>query len=126
MPTDIRIIRARDFIRATAEGELDFQAAQKTLIEIASAAARLVDYEILLDTRKAKVRMSAGDLWFLAAELSKLREAFSRKTAVLCPLEHFDQAGFFALCAKNRGVRISAFTSFEAAIEWLTGEELDA
>ena len=126
MPTDIRIIRARDFIRATAEGELDFQAAQKTLLEIASTAARLVDYEILLDTRKAKIRMSAGDLWFLAAELSKLREAFSRKTAVLCPVEQFDSAKFFALCAENQGLGIKAFTRFEDAIDWLIGMEHDA
>ena len=88
-------------------------------MEIASASAPSVDYEIILDTRKAQSEMSITDLWYLAAELSNLRKAFSRKTAVLCPLERFDHAGFFALCAQNRGFHVSAFTSFEDAIEWL-------
>ncbi len=72
-----------------------------------------------MDTRKAQVEKSVSDLWYLAAELNNLRKAFSRRTAVLCPLEGFDHAGFFALCAQNRGLRVMAFTSFEDAIEWL-------
>jgi hypothetical protein len=121
MPTDIRLIHAQDFVRATSEGELDFETSKKTLIETASATAHLVDYEILLDTRKSHVQMSVTDLWYLAAELSNLRKAFSRKTAVLCPVERFDDAAFFALCSKNRGFRVKAFTSFEDAINWLIG-----
>jgi len=121
MPTDIRLIHAQDFVRATSEGELDFETSKKALIEIASATAHLVDYEILLDTRKAHVQMSVTDLWHLSAELSNLRNAFSRKTAVLCPVEHFDDAAFFALCSENRGFRIKAFASFEDAMDWLIG-----
>ena len=121
MPTDIRLIHAKDFVRATSAGELDFETSKKTLIEIASATAHFVDYEILLDTRKSHVRMSVTDLWHLAAELSKLRKAFSRKTAVLCPVKHFDDAAFFALCSENMGLRVKAFTSFEGAMNWLIG-----
>ena len=119
MATDIRIIHAHDFIKATPEGPLDLETSKKSLVEIASAAAPLTAYGILLDTRKAQVAMSVTDLWYLAAELNELRKAFSQKTAVLCPLERFDDAGFFALCAQNRGLRVMAFTSFEDAIEWL-------
>lgn len=126
MSTDIRIIHAHDFVRATAEGKLDFETSKKALIEVASATAHLVDYEILLDTRRAHSRMSATDLWYLAAELSKLRESFSRKTAVLCPIEDFDDAAFFELCARNRGLRVRAFTSFEDAINWLSGTASEA
>lgn len=126
MPTDIRVIKAKDFVRATPEGKLDFETSKKALIEIASATAHLVDYEILLDTRKAQVQMSVTDLWYLAAELSNLRKPFSRKTAVLCPVERFDDAAFFALCSENRGFRIKAFTSFEDAMNWLIGMALDA
>src|SRR5208337_126332 len=99
MSTNIRIIHARDFIKATPEGQLDLEKSKKLLMEIATASAPLVDYEIILDTRKAQVEMSVGALCQLAAELSNLRKVFSRKTAVLCPLERFDDAGFFALCA---------------------------
>jgi hypothetical protein len=123
MATNIRIIRASDFIKATPEGQLDFEKSKKILIEIESVSTSLLRHQIILDVRKAQSTMSIADLWYLAAEVDKLRSAFSRKTAVLCPLEGFDDAGFFALCAKNRGVQISAFTSFEDAVEWLIGNE---
>ena len=122
MPANIRIIHAHDFIKATPEGRLDLEESKKLLLAIAIAAAPLVDYHIILDTRKAQSEMSVSDLWDLAAELSQsFHQAVSRipKTAVLCPRERFDQAEFFALCAQNRGYEISAFTSFEDALEWL-------
>jgi hypothetical protein len=119
MPTNIRIIHAHEFIKATPEGHLDLEESKKLLMEIASASAPLLDYEIILDTRKAQTEMSITDLWHLAAELSNLRKAFSRKTAVLCPLERFKYAEFLAVCAQNRGLQVMAFTSFEDAIEWL-------
>ena len=120
MATDIRIIHAHDFVKATMEGKFDFEKSKELLTEIASAASPLGNYEIILDTRKAQLEISVTHLWYLAAELSNLRKAFSRKTAVLCPFERFDDAEFFALCAQNRGLRVSAFTSFEDSIEWLT------
>jgi len=120
MPTNVRIIHAHDFIKTTPEGQLNLERSKKELVEVASASAPLVDYGIILDTRKAEVAMSVTELWLLAAELTKFRKAFSRNTAVLCPLEKFDYAEFFALCAKNRGLQVRAFTSFEDAIEWLT------
>ncbi len=120
MSTNIRIIHAHDFVRATPEGMLDLKLSKKLLIELASATASLVDYDIILDTRKTQVVMSVTDLWYLASELSNFGKAFSRKTAVLCPLKDFDHAEFFALCAQNRGFLVSAFTDFEHAIDWLT------
>jgi len=86
MPTDIRIISAYDFIRATAYGEFDFEMSKKALIEVASATAHLVNYKILLDTRKAEIQISVAGLWHLARELSNLGKAFYQKTAVLCAL----------------------------------------
>ena len=119
MASNIRVIRAHDFVRATEDGQIDFEKSRKLLGEVAEAAAALVDYEIILDTRKAQGKLSVTDLWYLAAELSNLGKAVHRKTAVLCPLEHFDSAKFFELCAQNRGLRVSAFTSYEEAMEWL-------
>lgn len=122
MPTNIKIIHAHEFLRATPEGKLDFNAMENVLKEIASAEAPAFNYDVILDTRKTQSVLSVAELWHLAAELSSLRKAFSRKTAVLCPEERFDSAQFFALCAQNRGLQIMAFTSFEAAIDWLLGE----
>lgn len=122
MPANIRIIHAHDFIKANPEGKLDLEESKKLLMEVAAVAAPLLDYDIVLDTRKMQSEMSITDLWYLAAEISEnFRKAFSRslKTAVLCPTERFDHAGFFALCAQNRGFQVGAFTSLTDAYEWL-------
>jgi hypothetical protein len=118
MPTDIRVVHARDRVRATAEGKLDFATSKKALLELAS-----VDSEILLNTRQADVRMSAGELWNLAAEFSSKRNAVFQKTAVLCPVDQFDKAAFFAFCSRNRGGRVKAFTAFRDAASWLDRPE---
>ena len=117
MPTDIRIIHAHDFIKATPEGHLDLEESKRLLVELTSAS--LNDHDIILDTRKAQSEMSILDLWDLAAELDNHRKDSSRKTAIVCPIERFDHAGFFARHAQNRGFRVREFTSFEDAINWL-------
>jgi hypothetical protein len=122
MPTNIKIIHAHDFIKATPEGQLDFEESKKLLIEIAAASVALVEYEIILDARKVQAVMSATKLWDLAHELIKYRTTFSRKTAVLCPLDGFDYAVFFANCARERGFKFGVFTSLDDAIDWLTAE----
>jgi hypothetical protein len=126
MAINIRIIRAHEFIKATLEGQINLEESKKLLLEFAATSGLSVDYEVLLDVRKTQLELSIADLWYLAAELSNFRKALPRKTAVLCPLEQFDYAGFFALCAQNRGFHISAFTSFEDAIEWLIEGEVAA
>ena len=121
MPANIRIIHAHDFMKATPEGWLDRDKSMKLLLEIASVAPSLSDFHVILDTRKAQSGLNEIDLWYLASELSNsFREvAKSPRMAVLCPVERFNQADFFALCAKNRGFNINAFTSFEDAYEWI-------
>lgn len=116
------MIQTHTFIKATPKGRLNRENMKKLLMDIASASAASGNSEILLDTRQAQSGMSLSDLWFLAAQLSRLGKAYSRKTAVLCPRERFNRVGFFALCAQNRGFLVNVFTSFEDAIEWLFAE----
>lgn len=120
MPTKLIVIHAKDFIKATAQDTLVFEESKKALVDIATVAGTLTNFEILLDTRKVRSRLSTTELWCLAAELAKLGATFRRKTAVLCPMERFDDAEFFALCAQNRGHQVRGFTSFEEAMAWLT------
>lgn len=94
-------------------------------MEIAAASGPAINYEVFLDVRKTQLELSIADLWYLASELSNFPKERPRKTAILCPLEQFDYAGFFALCAQNRGFSLGAFSSFEAAIEWLIEEGVD-
>ncbi|MCX5670494.1 MAG: hypothetical protein NTU94_04135 [Planctomycetota bacterium] len=124
MPATVGIIHATDFIKATAEGELDLEESKRLLVEIASATD-LADCEVILDTRKVHSSLSAADLWHFAAALGSVREALPRKTAVLCPRERFDHAAFFSLCAQCRGFKVRAFTSYEDAIDWLISNEPD-
>ena len=119
MPSDIRIIRAHEFIQATPEGKVDLDQAKKVLVQVASASAPSNDYDVILDARNVKFDLDANDLWELAAELHKVRQAFSRRTAVLVPQERSDYAGFFAVCAQERGFDLSAFTHLGDAMEWL-------
>jgi hypothetical protein len=119
MPADVKVIHSSDFIRARPDGEADLQLAEKLLKDIAEAGAGLDDFDILVDTRHLKGRLSVTDLWALAEKLVRFRKTFARRTAVLCPLERFDHARFFALCAENRGFNMHAFTSYEEAMEWL-------
>jgi hypothetical protein len=119
MPAHIKIIHAHEFIKASPEGLFDLNESKKLLLEIASASIPLDDFEIIVDTRKANSKLTVANLWYLAAELRKFRKRLTQKTAILCPLERFDNAGFFALCSQNRGFNIRAFTSFEESMEWL-------
>ncbi len=123
MPSDIRIIRAHEFIQATPEGTVDLDQAKRVLIEVASATAPSDHYDVVLDARNVEFEMDAADLWDLAAELHKVSQAFSRRTAVLVPQERSDYAGFFAVCAQERGFDLSAFTHLGDAMEWLDRAE---
>lgn len=119
MPTDIRIIRAHEFIQATAEGQIDLAKTKEVLVGIALASALSGDLDVILDTRNTQSEMDVADLWELAAELHRHREAFSRKTAVLGPPDRSDYAGFFALCAQERGFDVRAFDHLGDAMEWI-------
>jgi uncharacterized protein YfkK (UPF0435 family) len=123
MPINLKIIHVHEFLKVSADGQLDLEGSKELLLEIASASsAHLADHEIIIDIRKMQSKFSTTDLWYLAAELGNLRKNFSRKTALVCLREDFDSAGFFALCAQNRGLQVMAFTSYEEAIEWLGAE----
>lgn len=119
MPANVKVIHSSDFIRARPNGEADMEHAEKLLKDIAAAGAGLDDFDILVDTRHLKGRLSVTDLWSLAEKLVRFRKTFARRTAVLCPRERFDHTRFFALCAENRGFNMRAFASYEEAMEWL-------
>jgi hypothetical protein len=119
MPSNVKVIHAREFIRAQPDGQAHLDNALKLLKDIAQAGEGLEDYEILVDTRSVTGSLSATDLWTLAERLVRFRKTFARRTAILCPIERFDHARFFSLCADNHGFNIRAFSSYEEAMEWL-------
>jgi len=122
MPANVKVIQAHEFVRARPGGVLNLEASEELLLEIARAAEGLDKVEVLIDTRGADGQLGASDLWFLADRLARHRHAFSGKTAVLCPAARFDRARFFALLADSKGFDVEAFTSYEDAVAWLSGD----
>ena len=124
MPRNIKVIRGPDFIRAQPEGRVNLEGAERMLREIADAGAGLGDFDVLVDVRHVVGdTLTPGELWSLAEKVATYRRSLGRRTAILCPLERFDSARFFALCAENRGVNVHAFTSYEDAMEWLIADQ---
>ena len=122
-PPHVKVIHGRDFVRAQPAGDLHIEDSLRLLLDIAAAAAKLKEHDVVLDMRHVDSHLSAADLWTLAHKLTEYREVFTRKTAVLCPLERFDKARFFAMSAENHGFNIRAFTDYESAMEWILFEE---
>ena len=122
-PANVKVIHAHEFVRARPGCVLDLETSEALLLQISKAAEGLDRAEVLIDTRRADGQLGAADLWFLADRLAKHRHAFSGKTAVLCPIERFDRARFFALLADSKGFDVEAFTSYEEAVTWLSNED---
>jgi hypothetical protein len=119
MPYHVTIIPAHEFIKATAEGALDYEETRRQLLQLAAIADSHTDSGVMIDTRKAHSTLSVTNLWSLAAEFCQHLSAIGRKIAVLCPPDRFDQATFLELCSQKRGLNVLAFTSFEEALDWL-------
>ena len=122
MPTNVKIIHARDFIMARPGGVLDPVASEKLLDDIVGSTNSLDSFQVLLDTRRSLAVLTTIDLWRLAEKLTAGVTSQVHKTAVLCPHERFDHARFFAMCAERRGVNIRAFLAYEDAMEWLIAD----
>jgi hypothetical protein len=122
MPTEIRVIRASEFLRATAEGAYDLEDSRQVLLGLASAVPSPEDIDVLIDFREVSTELTLPNLYQLAREYTELRIAANRRTAVLVPPDRFDDAEFFAISAGGMGRRVSAFTSFEEAFDWLAAE----
>jgi hypothetical protein len=119
MAANVKVIRARDFVRAQPDGHANLEQAEQLLKGIALAGEGLEAFDILVDTREVSGSLSATELWRLAERLVRFRKTFAHRTAILCPIEKFDHTRFFALCAENHGFNIQAFSSYEEAMEWL-------
>jgi len=119
MPVNVKIINAKDFIRTTVSGALDFAESKRAILDIASQIKQPGEYEVLIDIRGAEIILSIADLFELAVALAGQSSLIDSKIGLLGPMSGVDQAQFFETVAQNRGARIRAFTDFEEAITWL-------
>jgi hypothetical protein len=116
----LHVIHAKDFVKMTPNGKMDFDSSRDLLVEVASIDTPASELEILLDFRNVRADLTMADIYYLAAELDKHRTFFREKIALLIgPEQKWDNAKFFELCATNRGLEVEAFMSYEEAIDWL-------
>jgi hypothetical protein len=126
--TSIKVIKGSEFIRARADGKADMTRAKALLKAIATAGEGIEGFHVLVDTRRLTrgTALTANELWQLADQLVHYRNTFAHKTAIVCPQERFGRSAFFALCARNKGFNIQAFTDYGDAIDWLLGDDTPA
>jgi hypothetical protein len=120
---EIKIIQPRDFLKITAQGHYEFSRGEQLIEQLARLNKPPNDYAVLLDLRGAEGYATTADVYNLACLLNDYRDSFRSRMALLVPGQdsrRFANAEFFSLCAGNRGFRVSTFTSFEEAMEWLS------
>lgn len=121
MDLNIRIIKARDFLKVTPTGEVEIEKSKQTLLKLASLNAVPRARDILIDTRQKIGYLTLADITELVNLMIEHRESFRSKLAILArPGLGFDHAKFMELYATNRGFHVAAFVDFEDAINWLT------
>lgn len=124
MPVNIKVIHTSDFIRTTAAGALDLATSIQTLVNLASMIKAPGEYQVLIDTRDAQVKLSIADLYELGVAFASYPTVAHSKTALLTSMEGEERARFLKVVARNRGAQLEAFTSFEEAITWLVMKEV--
>jgi hypothetical protein len=120
VPTNVTIIRTRDFIRARPDGALDIEASRTLLVDVVSAMRQAGEHNVLIDTRAAApIRLSKTDLWKLGVAAGTQPALAQGRVALLVPLDKQEDAEFFEDVARLEGANIRAFSDFESAISWL-------
>jgi hypothetical protein len=124
MPHDIRVISAKEFLRADVRGEPDLATSKRILEELAAAGGADPGRDILLDVRQTGAPvLTSVDLFELVQVFRKLGLGVLNRIAILRLVkDEFDRARFFEMLATDRGLNVTVFDDFESACEWLHGE----
>jgi hypothetical protein len=121
MDLNIRIISARDFLKATPTFHVDLETSKQFFLKLARENAAPRQYDLLIDLRGTTGELSLPEIAEVVQVLIEHRDSFRSKIAILTtPGVKFENAKFGALYAGNRGFQIAAFTDFEETINWLT------
>lgn len=118
-------IPGKDLVVLTATGTMDLASSKAAIARLADSEPFRARSEVLLDLRDVACELSAIDVYDLATYMAWPNPALPthRKIAVLVSGDrYFDQAKFLALCARNRGLRVTAFSDYDAAAQWLDAD----
>ena len=118
----VQIIHAGDFIKNTPEGEVNLELSKIRIAKLVQALELTHEYNLLVDWRNVVINYSMAHLFDLALEIFKDEALSKAKISLLVQPDDFNKGEFLQLCAQNRGIRLSAFTEYEIAMDWLTTE----
>lgn len=120
MDLDIRIIQQKEFLKTTSNGEIDLTKSKQVLLKLASLNKPPSKRDVLLDLRDTTNGLTIFDITELVELMIQHRDSFRNKLAIITePGAPHQFAAFMETYAVNRGFRVAAFDSFEAAILWL-------
>src|SRR5262245_6233474 len=98
MDLNLRLIQAKDFLKASPTGKYDIEMAKQFLLELAKENAAPRQYDVLIDVRGASLSLSFADITELVQVMIVNRDSFRSKLAILTlPGHHFDNAKFMQL-----------------------------
>src|SRR5215472_16661225 len=128
MPVELQVISANEFVRLDATSHLDLAASKEALQTLAHACRKRGLDCAMLDLRSLPVPPKPH---FTPTELAALVRTFheagftkQQRLAILYNLDVYGGVRNFAFISRLRGLRVQAFTDFEAALQWLSGEQL--
>ena len=124
MPIELQVIRASEFIRLEPGSHLNLEASKNVLRDLAQACRKRGLDRAVLDLRSLPVPPKPI---FTAAELAALVLTFhdagftrQQRLAVLYHSDIYGGVRNFAFISRMRGLKVQAFTDFEAAFQWLS------
>jgi hypothetical protein len=128
MPLDLQIIRASEFIRLGPQGHFDVAASRKVLAELAGACRKRGVERALLDLRSMRPGptpiFTPDDLACIVNTFREMGFTRQQRLAVLYAEDPHHRARDFAFIGRLRGWHVCAFDDFEAALAWLSVDDL--
>jgi len=121
MAFDIRVVTAREFLRANRNGELDLDASRRRLADIVRECGTSERHHVLIDWRQTENGpLPVSDLFEVAADLEVAGLGNGHKVASLHRTEDELNVGrYFEVFAGTQGFAFQSFTDPSAALAWL-------
>lgn len=121
MAFDIRVVTAREFLRATRNGELDLDSSRRKLADIVRECGTSEHHHVLIDWRQTENGpLPVSDLFEVAADLEEVGLRDGHKVASLhCTQDELNLGRYFEVFAGTLGFAFQSFTDPGAALAWL-------
>ena len=123
MAIDLHLSRPNDYLHAMVRGSLDLDASWEIVQHIATIAQLSGACPILLDVRDVTCALTHTDIFRLAEDMGRYREALRHRIAIVHrQTTYCHLADFLELCTTNRGFQVRLFAESDTAASWLVGE----